>query len=278
LILAQDKLNEYNKVNFYGTIFSATLVLHLITKFIFNIFVEVKIPIDKWSVIDFVCSFFNIICFNVIGKTKAESILDEDKKTTLDYYVICVVIVSWLRFFGYFLVIRSISKLLSTLIKMVFDAVSFVLIMSSYLLLMGTVFTTLFSQPLPEQYGSISISLRTLFDALMGTYTYLDAAEGMDLEVGNSYKLSNSILTMVHVFISNIFLLNFLVAILSTVYEIMQEHGEFSFKCNKYEFIEKYSVAMLDPNGYSELVIHPPPINLFSLFILPSVVKPTLMK
>ena len=63
---------------------------------------------------------------------------------TLDYYVIAVVIVSWLRFFGYFLVIRSISKLLSTLIKMVFDAVSFVLITSSYLLLMGTVFTTLF--------------------------------------------------------------------------------------------------------------------------------------
>jgi hypothetical protein len=69
LVLAQDKLNEYNKVNFYGTIFSATLVLHLITKFIFNIFAEVKIPLDKWSVIDLLCSFFNIICFNVIGKT-----------------------------------------------------------------------------------------------------------------------------------------------------------------------------------------------------------------
>jgi hypothetical protein len=69
LVLAQDKLNEYNKVNFYGTIFSATLVLHLITKFIFNVFAEVKIPLDKWSVIDLLCSFFNIICFNVIGKT-----------------------------------------------------------------------------------------------------------------------------------------------------------------------------------------------------------------
>ena len=100
----------------------------------------------------------------------------------------------------------------------------------------------------------------------------------MDLDMGNAYKLSNSVLTMLHVFISNIFLLNFLVAILSTVYEVMQEHGEFSFKCNKYEFIEKYSVAMLDQNGYSELVIHPPPINVFSFFILPCVVKPSLMK
>ena len=278
LILAKDKLLEYNKVNFYGTIFSATLVLHLITKFMFNLFVEVKIPLDKWSMIDLVCSFFNIICFNIIGKTQPESIIDPTKKETLDYYVIAVVIVSWLRFFGYFLVIRSISKLLSTLIKMLFDAISFVLIMSSYLLLMGTIFTTLFSKPMPEAYGSISISLRTLYDALMGTYTYVDAADGMDEEMGNAYKISNSILTMLHVFLANIFLLNFLVAILSTVYEIMQEHGEFAFKCNKYEFIEKYSIAMLDPNGYSELVIHPPPINMFSFFILPCVVKPSLMK
>jgi hypothetical protein len=131
-------------VNFYGTIFSGTLVLHLIAKFVFNLFVEVKMPLDKWSMIDLISSFFNIICFNVIGKTKPETILERSKKETLDYYVIAVVIVSWMRFFGYFLVIRSISKLLSTLIKMIFDAVSFILIVSSYLLLMSTIFTTLF--------------------------------------------------------------------------------------------------------------------------------------
>lgn len=144
LYLAQEKLKDYNKVNFYGTIFSGTLVLHLLTKLIVNLFVEVKMPMDKWSLIDLVCSCFNIVCFNVIGKTKPETILDTAKKQTLDYYVIAVVIVSWLRFFGYFLVIRAISKLLSTLIKMIFDAVSFILIVSSYLLLMATIFTTLF--------------------------------------------------------------------------------------------------------------------------------------
>lgn len=80
LFLAQEKLKEYNKVNFYGTIFSATLVLHLMTKLIVNLFVEVKMPMDKWSFIDLLCSFFNIICFNVIGKTKAETILNTTKK------------------------------------------------------------------------------------------------------------------------------------------------------------------------------------------------------
>lgn len=90
--------------------------------------------------------------------------------------------------------------------------------------------------------------------------------------------ISASVLTMFHVFISAIFLLNFLVAILSAVYEIMMEHGEFSYKSNKYEFIEKYSIAMLDTNGYSELVVHPPPINIFTIFIIPCVIKKSLMK
>jgi len=35
---------------------------------------------------------------------------------------------------------------------------------------------------------------------------------------------------------------------------------------------------MLDKNGYSELVIHPPPINIFTLLIIPCIIKPSLMK
>lgn len=73
-------------------------------------------------------------------------------------------------------------------------------------------------------------------------------------------------------------MLNYLVAILATVYEVMKDEGEFSFKANKYQFIEKYSIAMLDPNGYSELIIHPPPLNVFTLFIVPFIIKKSLMK
>jgi hypothetical protein len=64
------------------------------------------------------------------------------------------------------------------------------------------------------------MSLRSLFDAMMGSYTYIDAADGIDPDVAEAYLFSNSILTMIHVFLASIFLMNFLVAILSTVYEI----------------------------------------------------------
>lgn len=53
------------------------------------------------------------------------------------------------------------------------------------------------------------------------------------------------------------------------VYNEMHEKGEFSFKSNKYMFIEKYKIAMDDTTGYAQLVIYPPPLNIFSFFIMP---------
>jgi hypothetical protein len=73
--------------------------------------------------------------------------------------------------------------------------------------------------PDPDRFGSLSNTLRTLFDALIGEYAYLDEAP--------NFALSFQLLMMLHVFISNIFLLNYLVAILSTVFIIMTELGEF---------------------------------------------------
>ena len=46
--------------------------------------------------------------------------------------------------------------------------------------------------------------------------------------------MSYSILMMAHVFIANIFLMNYLIAILATVYYIMIEEGEYSYKKKKY--------------------------------------------
>jgi len=180
-----------------------------------------------------------------------------------------VLIVGWIRFFAYFLVIRTISKLINTLYRMMIDTVSFIFIVGCYFTLVSTMFITLFSHVDIEKYGKFSSSARSLFDAMLGNYEYITDPD---------FRLSFSVLMMVHIFISNIFLLNYLVAILSTVYEIMIEYGEFSYKSNKYEFIEKYSIALLDQKGYCELVVHPPPLNFFALFIMPCIVKESWMK
>ncbi len=47
-------------------------------------------------------------------------------------------------------------------------------------------------------------------------------------------------------FLANTFVLNYLVAILTTVYEEMLEKGDFAYKSNKYMYIERYYIALQD--------------------------------
>lgn len=59
-------------------------------------------------------------------------------------------------------------------------------------------------------------------------------------------EISSSLLMMFHVFFSNILLLNYLIAILSTTYENMKQTGIFRYKVNLYQYCEKYLVAFTD--------------------------------
>lgn len=58
--------------------------------------------------------------------------------------MIAVLIISWLRFFIYFLIVREISKMLLTIYEMLTDTLSFIFIVVCYLLIVGSVFTTLY--------------------------------------------------------------------------------------------------------------------------------------
>ena len=69
---------------------------------------------------------------------------DEVQKSVLNYYVICVTVASWIRFFGYFLMVRIISKLLHTLLRMLQDTLAFMFLIMCYFMIMSTIFTMLF--------------------------------------------------------------------------------------------------------------------------------------
>lgn len=68
--------------------------------------------------------------------------------------MILVLIISWFRFFSYFLVVSHISKLTITLFRMIKEAVAFMIIVCSYMLLMTAVFGTLFKS-VNESYATL---------------------------------------------------------------------------------------------------------------------------
>jgi hypothetical protein len=96
-----------------------------------------------------------------------------------------------------------------TLGKMLKDTMSFIFLVCCYMIVAATVFTTLFENADPSEYGTLSLSVTTLFSAMTAQYDY---------NVPNNYMISLSIFLDIHVFLSNVFLMNYLIAILSTVY------------------------------------------------------------
>ncbi len=195
--------------------------LSFIGRLIYNLFSRRKIDLDLWMAFDVVAGIINITAFNIVGNARPESILDVDKKRGLDYYMILVLIVSWLRFFSYFLVVRIISKLTITLFSMLKEVLPFMIILACYSVLTTTMFATLFRDVETEDadnYKELFHTFVQLFDYFIGNYVSKDMA---------NFNTSHSILYMVHVFISNIFLMNFIVAILTTVYTIMVRNGDF---------------------------------------------------
>ena len=168
--------------------------------------------------------------------------------------MVCTIVATWLRVFGIFMVIKTFSLLLLTVIKMLGSAKTFMFILTLYLTVMAMIFLTLFQEN-SVTYSSFIFTIRTLFDGMMGAFAY-------DMPDSNLYRM-HTLLLYLHIYIANIFMLNYLVAILATVYEEQLEIGDFTYKCCKYWYIERYLIAFKDEWGYTELIVHAPPTNVF---------------
>lgn len=93
-------ITDYQLWNMYGIIISIGMMWYVITKFIFNIFATVKLPLDMWSKIDIFCAFTNISCFIYLNTIPQEAILDIDKKVIFNIMMTLTVIATWMRLLG----------------------------------------------------------------------------------------------------------------------------------------------------------------------------------
>jgi hypothetical protein len=139
-----DNLIEYTSFNYIGTMVSFTYFLGPLYRFIYNQFSKRKVFYDIWLLFDVLSGVVNIAALNIIGSSTPKDILNEDTKVLYDYYTIIVLLISWLRFFSYFLVFDKISKISITLIRMVREMISFSVVLLLYLILVTSIFTTLF--------------------------------------------------------------------------------------------------------------------------------------
>lgn len=160
--------------------------------------------------------------------------MNDAKKNNIDYAVALLLVLALGRFFILFLVVPSISKMLLTLVYMMIDVGPFLFIMICYLMFSTLLFSCLYQDNNQDVYGKIFSSFEQNFLNMLGSYQYTGAAKQELLFTG---------LTLAHIFIVNILLLNFMVAILSTTYGDMLESGAFMYKCSLFEYCERYLYA-----------------------------------
>ena len=74
--LAEKNIGIYQTYNLVGIIMSGSLLIYVISKFIFNANVVLKMPLDFWSMTDIFCAFVNMIAFSLLYTIKPDDVLD----------------------------------------------------------------------------------------------------------------------------------------------------------------------------------------------------------
>lgn len=217
---------------------SSGMIFYVFLKSVFNNFADLPIPMDRWSVIDLFCALTNIICLSLIYTISKEDVIDTTSKIKYNIFMLMTVFATWSRIIGIALVVPNFSELIMTIYVMLGSATTFLMIVGYYLIMMSIIAMAVFQESV-EKYMSFFYILRAMFDAMMGAYDYSVVPEFQKKED----KFTHTVFLFIHIYIANIFMLNYLVAILSTVYSEMMELNEFLFNCNKYLYIERYLIA-----------------------------------
>lgn len=82
------------------------MFFYVLTKFIFNLFATIKLSFDKWSLIDIICAFTNMVCFFLLSRMKPEDVISpKSSKQKYNYLMVMLVLSTWFRLIGILYVI-----------------------------------------------------------------------------------------------------------------------------------------------------------------------------
>jgi len=168
-----------------------------------------KLPLDIWQQIDLVSAVSIFFLYGYLAEAPVETFLEENKskKDWYDAAAICLSTASFLRVCSFLTVNKEMSELILTLKAMLVETTPFIILLWLYIIAMALIYTTLFQDINQGLFGTFIDSLITMFDGVNAAYTY--QGFGFDWEMGHMW------LIILHVYMGNIVMLNYLIAILS---------------------------------------------------------------
>ena len=168
-----------------------------------------------------------------------------------------IILLQYLRIFIKFQGSRTFGPLIRTLISMLYQLMLFSLFI---IIMLGFIFGGRIAFVEFNQFRSFSSTALFLFDALLGNYKF-SVFDNSQFGLG----VYGKIYLMAYLIISNIVLLNFLIAILSDTYSHLNEKKQ-GLYLQQVIYIKQ---TLIKDENYSSLVFNFAPFNIFLLPVAP---------
>lgn len=192
--------------------FVLTILLHIIQRIWFMYYHKQSQHHQVWFYTDIIVSIGILFGISFMNRMTYDDLMHSSRKSQFDYAIVCVVVITWLRFFNYFLLDKKLAKLSVTLLQIIRDTMSFVFLTVLILIIFTFAFTTRFSE-VDENYQDLWHSLRYLFDVFIANYEY---------DYKGNYQRSYSAFLIIFLLITNVFLLNYMATIIDSIFKYME--------------------------------------------------------
>jgi hypothetical protein len=250
----------------YATYVYFFALLNILFRFIYLKKARIRIEIlDPQTILDILT--FTIVLFRVLyvdpkfanlfdfnNYDKYDDSIRQAYVITMSAFFICL----WLKFIIYLKFSEKIGPLLRIFQMICKSLVYFAIIFVSEFFIFGCIGNLLFATDYKNKsYGTLANSILTTFRATMNDFNY---NEFLDYNL-----IIAAVFTSLHLIISGIILFNFLIAILSNVYEKFQESSILLF----HQEIILRKKEFLPDRDYGALLLIPFPFNCINLLFLP---------
>lgn len=216
--------------------------------------------LNPWKFLDIITFVLMILISSDISGGYVNKRFSDSEKDDLAPGIILslLMFIIWIRFASIVIVTKTFGQFLRIIYHMIGETLNFFIILLSLFICAAGVFTAIFYNSNPK-FISFDISLRTVFADAMGGFDLTNYTS--NLALGGSFEAF-------YLMISNVVLLNLLIAIISNVYETLVARVESEHRNVIISYIEKYQ---WDPK-YGFLIYLPSPLSSLVVLFCPFVI------
>lgn len=166
-------------------------------------------------------------------------------------------VIIWIRLMSILLVSKRFGPFLRMIYLMIIQIITFLVLFFCLLICAAAVFTSLFNESSPV-YQDFSTSLRTLYASALGEFHF---------ETIQDHLVLGAFLLAIYLLLSNVLLLNLLIALLSSIYSEVILKVDSEHRAVVISYYDRWSWD----NCYGFLIFAPSPLSYLALLLSPLV-------